>query len=163
MMNGAAMARNVESDTNPTEKRRRKPRSYSKHGLVTLKQVIKGLGSRVIDRRTTLGKSLAKWRADLIEDLGGPDEISTQQSALGAFRIEASKMNPHKSHAVPALRLGSRLTYATPRTRGNRWSAKSYRRSRQAQKAGVGTENQRLSPLFSARDCRYLPIELAQN
>ena len=67
---------------NPAEKRRRKPRSYSKHGLVTLKHAVKGLGGRVIDMRTTLGKSLAKWRADLIEDLGGPDEISTQRSAL---------------------------------------------------------------------------------
>src|SRR6185295_20309091 len=52
------------------------------HGLTVLKRAVNGLGNRVIDRRTTLGKSLAKWRADLIEDLGGPDEISTQRSAL---------------------------------------------------------------------------------
>ena len=82
MIKGAATAINHEHDTNPAEKRRRKPRGYSKRGLVTLKQAVKGLGSRVIDRRTTLGKSLAKWRTDLIEDLGGPDEISTQRSAL---------------------------------------------------------------------------------
>lgn len=32
--------------------------------------------------RTTLGKTLHKWRSDLIADLGGQDNISTQQSAL---------------------------------------------------------------------------------
>ena len=67
---------------NRTESSRRKPREYSKHGLVTLKQAVKGLGRRVIDRRTTLGRSLAKWRADLVEDLGGEENISTQRSAL---------------------------------------------------------------------------------
>ena len=53
-----------------------------KHGPRPLKAAIKGLGSRVIDRRTTLGKSLAKWRADLVADLGGEDNVSIQQSAL---------------------------------------------------------------------------------
>jgi hypothetical protein len=36
----------------------------------------------VIDRRTTLGKLLVQWRADLIQDLGGPDAVSTQRAAL---------------------------------------------------------------------------------
>jgi integrase-like protein len=64
---------------NPVE---RAKRPYAKHGLTSLKQAVKGLGGRVIDRRTTLGKSLAKWRADLVSDLGGKDAISTQQSAV---------------------------------------------------------------------------------
>jgi len=38
------------------------------------------LGSTAIDRRYTVGKALAKWRTDLIQDLGG--DASTQQSAL---------------------------------------------------------------------------------
>lgn len=50
------------------------------HGLNVLKQAVNGLGNRVIDRRTVTGKALAKWRADLIHDLGG--DVSTQQSAL---------------------------------------------------------------------------------
>ncbi len=61
---------------------KKKPRGYQKHGLTTLKQAVKGLGGRVIDRRTTLGKALAKWRGDLIQDLGGKEAISTQQEAL---------------------------------------------------------------------------------
>jgi len=74
---------------NPAENGHKAPRTYSKHGLVTLKHAVKGLGGRVIDMRTTLGKSLAKWRADLIADLGGPDEISTQQSALVDLAVKS--------------------------------------------------------------------------
>src|SRR5215217_6446537 len=57
-------------------------RTYSKHGLTVLKRAVNGLGNRVIDKRTATGKALAKWRADLIADLGGDDDISTQKSAL---------------------------------------------------------------------------------
>jgi len=32
---------------------------------------------------------LAKWRADLIADLGGTDEISTQQSALVDLAVKS--------------------------------------------------------------------------
>jgi hypothetical protein len=74
---------------NPAENGHRKPREYSKHGPVTLKHAVKGLGGRVIDRRTTLGKALAKWRTDLIEDLGGTGAISTQQSALVDLAVKS--------------------------------------------------------------------------
>src|SRR5262244_244416 len=65
-------------------RRSRKPsRSHSKrHGLTRLKAAVRGLGSRVIDRRTTLGKTLAEWRLELIQDLGGPDAVSTQSRAI---------------------------------------------------------------------------------
>jgi hypothetical protein len=55
-------------------------RTYSRHGLVTLRAAVRALGPRVIDRRTTLGKQLAAWRADLVRDLGG--DVSTQQAAI---------------------------------------------------------------------------------
>jgi hypothetical protein len=67
---------------NPTENGKKKPRPYSKHGLTTLKRAVNGLGNRVIDKRTATGRALAKWRADLIEDLGGDDTVSTQRAAL---------------------------------------------------------------------------------
>ncbi len=51
--------------------RRTVPRTYSKHGLTTLKQAVNGLGGRVIDMRTALGKALAQWRGDLVADLSG--------------------------------------------------------------------------------------------
>ncbi len=65
-------------------RRARKPsRSTSqRHGLTRLKAAVRGLGGRVVDGRTTLGKTLAEWRQDLIQDLGGPDAVSTQERAI---------------------------------------------------------------------------------
>jgi len=40
------------------------------------------LGSRGIDRRTTVGRELPRWRLELIRDLGGPETLSTQRAAL---------------------------------------------------------------------------------
>ncbi len=37
---------------------------------------------RITDRRTTLGRTWHHWRHALIEDLGGPAALSTQQLAL---------------------------------------------------------------------------------
>jgi hypothetical protein len=47
-----------------------------------LKSALRRLGPRTIDRRTSLGKHLAAWRADLLADLGGEGALSTQQRAL---------------------------------------------------------------------------------
>ena len=67
---------------NSTENLKNPRRTYSKHGIYQLKRAVKQLGGRVIDRRTTVGKSLAQWRRSLIDDLGGKDTVSTQQEAL---------------------------------------------------------------------------------
>jgi hypothetical protein len=40
------------------------------------------LGLKVIDERTKLGRELMAWRAALVQDLGGEDQLSTQQQAL---------------------------------------------------------------------------------
>ena len=52
------------------------------HGACALKRAVMALGSRAIDRRTSTGKALAQWRAELIQDLGGPDALSAQQATL---------------------------------------------------------------------------------
>ena len=52
------------------------------HGLTVLKQAVNGLGNRLIDRRTVTGRALAQWKKELIIDLGGQGNISTQQSAI---------------------------------------------------------------------------------
>jgi hypothetical protein len=52
------------------------------HGHYTLKRAVKELGSRAVDRRTSVGKALEHWRAELVADLGGTDAVSTQQKAL---------------------------------------------------------------------------------
>ena len=68
---------------------RKRSRPYAKHGVVALKQAVKGLDGRVIDRRTTLGKSLTRWRTDLIRDIGGPEAVSTQQVALVDLAVKS--------------------------------------------------------------------------
>ena len=52
------------------------------HGTHTLKRAVKQLGQRTIDRRTTVGRALASWRAELLADLGGIEAVSTQELAL---------------------------------------------------------------------------------
>ncbi len=95
------------------------PRPYTKHGLTTLKQAVRGLGGRVIDKRTQLGKALAKWRTDLIQDLGSRENISTQQEALVDLAVKSkfildsidswlltqpSLVNARKRSLLPAVR-----------------------------------------------------------
>lgn len=57
-------------------------RTYSKHGLTTLKKAIRVLGGRAIDRRTAIGRALEDWRHSLLDDLGGIEQTSTQQRQL---------------------------------------------------------------------------------
>jgi hypothetical protein len=58
-----------------------KQRRY-RHGLATLKAGVSKLGSRAIDGRYRVGHALTQWRRELIADLGGEDNISTQQRTL---------------------------------------------------------------------------------
>lgn len=73
----------------PTQARKR---GGQKHGLTTLKRAVKGLGGRVIDRRTSLGKALDQWRANLIADLGGKEEVSTQELAIVNLAVKTKLM-----------------------------------------------------------------------
>ncbi|WP_462077425.1 hypothetical protein [Nitrospira sp. CMX1] len=47
-----------------------------------MKRAIKEHGARALDRRTRVSKALDQWRDQLISDLGGPEQISTQQRAI---------------------------------------------------------------------------------
>lgn len=57
-------------------------RDYRKHGLTTAKQAMQAWGERAIDSRTTQAKALAAWKAALVEDLGGFDNISAQRLTI---------------------------------------------------------------------------------
>ena len=59
----------------------------TKHGLTLLKRGLKAAGTQAIDRRTSLGKTLDQWRDQLISDLGGPHDISTQQLAIVTLAV----------------------------------------------------------------------------
>lgn len=54
-------------------------REYRRTGLFTLKRALIDLGSRAIDGRSSVGVALRRWKADLVQDLGGDDSISKQQ------------------------------------------------------------------------------------
>jgi len=53
-----------------------------KHGLNTLKRTVSERGLHAIDQRTVLGRALSAWRNELVADLGGLENISTQELAL---------------------------------------------------------------------------------
>ena len=72
-----------------TKPRRTARRPYTKHGLSMLKRAVSKLGGRAIDKRTTLGRSLARWRMDLIRDIGGPEAVSTQQIAVVDLAVKS--------------------------------------------------------------------------
>jgi hypothetical protein len=55
------------------------------HSMTVLKRAIDEVadrGRKVVDMRTRLGKELMRWRGELVADLGGEGQLSTQQLAL---------------------------------------------------------------------------------
>jgi hypothetical protein len=55
------------------------------HSMTVLKRAIDevaGRGRKVIDTRTRVGKALMAWRGELVQDLGGLEQLSTQQLAI---------------------------------------------------------------------------------
>jgi hypothetical protein len=94
-------------------------RTYSKHGLHTLKQSVKTLGKRALDQRTTVAKSLMHWRAELVRDLGGPETVSKQQAVVIELAVKThlllqsidnwllqqkSLINSRKKSVLPVVR-----------------------------------------------------------
>jgi hypothetical protein len=63
---------------------------HQMHGLYALKGALMRVGYRVVDGRTSTGKALAKWRAELIRDIGG--DPSTQESAIIDLIVKARLM-----------------------------------------------------------------------
>ncbi len=60
-----------------------KPRSYHQHGLWTLRAALEEFGSdKWLDHIGPTGVALRAWKESLVEDLGGWDNLSTQQLAL---------------------------------------------------------------------------------
>ena len=57
------------------------PRNTS-HGLTLMKRAVKAHGMRSIDGRTKLAKALDHWRDQLLSDLGGTEQVSTQQLTI---------------------------------------------------------------------------------
>jgi hypothetical protein len=54
------------------------------------------LGTRSVDQtidgRTELGRALQAWRHDLVDDLGGPEQITTAQRAIVELAVRTKLM-----------------------------------------------------------------------
>jgi hypothetical protein len=58
-------------------------RNRLKHGVHAVTRLVNALGTdRALDKRTAMGKALERWRQELIEDLGGRENISAQRLAI---------------------------------------------------------------------------------
>ena len=60
--------------------------------FTVLKQAVKELGIRAIDRRTLLGRALSQWRGQLVGDLGGPEAISVHQETILDLAVRTKLM-----------------------------------------------------------------------
>jgi len=82
---GGARATATATSRTAAAPRNKAPREYSKSGTFALKRAINGAlsrGLKVFDRRTPGARQLEKWIADVIEDLGGKERVSTQARTL---------------------------------------------------------------------------------
>jgi hypothetical protein len=76
-----------ENPPKPTVGAPKGSQNHLKHGVHALTALTKKLGTdRALDKRTTTGKALARWRQDLIDDLGG--DVSTQQESIITLAVK---------------------------------------------------------------------------
>lgn len=53
-----------------------------------MKRAVKAHGMKAIDGRTKLAKSLDHWRDQLLSDLGGAEQVSTQQLTIVGLAVK---------------------------------------------------------------------------
>ncbi len=74
-------------------------RGYQQHGTTALEGVLQRLeadsAGRWIAALGPAGEPLRQWRADLIEDLGGPEAVSTQQLAIIDLAVKTHLLLEH--------------------------------------------------------------------
>jgi hypothetical protein len=70
------------------------------HAYRPLKRAVRVLGTRAVDRRTRIGKALDAWRADLIADLGGLEELSKQEQAIVEEAVCSLRLCPSSCRLV---------------------------------------------------------------
>ena len=122
-----------KADKTPPKSRKKAKRTYSTSGLYALKRAIRGLDMGKVDRRYRVFRVLAEWRESLLLDLGGQENLSTQQVAivdlaakskllldsLDAWRLEQpSLINARKKSVLPVLRERQQLVDSLARILG---------------------------------------------
>ena len=75
--------------SHPTESSQKPNPRNTQHGLTLMKRAIREHGTRAIDRRTSLGKALDHWRHELVSDLGGAEQVSTQQLTIITIAVKS--------------------------------------------------------------------------
>jgi hypothetical protein len=100
-------------------------RSYSRHGLTSLKARVMVRGLASIDLRTSAAQALLTWKKQLLIDLGGEENLSAQRQALIDLAVrtrlfvdhldsyllaQESLVNKRKKALIPALRERQVLT-----------------------------------------------------
>ena len=104
--------------SHPAEPSKQPNPRNTKHGLTLMKRGLKLAGTKAIDRRTSVGKALDHWRDQLIADLGGDQQVSTQQLAVVTLAVrtkllldsidnwllhQPSLINARKRAVIPAV------------------------------------------------------------
>jgi hypothetical protein len=57
-------------------------KAQSRHGMNALMTRVKVRGLAAIDHRTTAARDLMRWKKELLADLGGQENVSTQRLAI---------------------------------------------------------------------------------
>ena len=70
----------------------RDSRNAQRHGLSSMKNALVRSKQVRLDLRYRTGKALVRWRLELVQDLGGEDQISTQQAALIEMAVRSKLM-----------------------------------------------------------------------
>src|SRR5438128_2561227 len=74
-------------------------RAYSRTGLNALKARVKVRGLQAIDRRTAGAQELLVWRAKLVADLGGEEEMTAARQVLVERLLDAlATTGEHQGH-----------------------------------------------------------------
>ncbi len=64
------------------KRERKKLNSRESHGLYAAQRFVSEYGYRALDQRTAVAKELTNWKAQLLEDLGGLENVSTARLEL---------------------------------------------------------------------------------
>ena len=84
-----------DSPVNTTSTKKGPPRgsrNAQRHGLASMRNALVRSKQVRLDMRFRTGKALVRWRLELVQDLGGEDNISTQQAALIELCVRSKLM-----------------------------------------------------------------------
>ena len=104
-------------------------RNAARHGYYSLKRAVQERGLEAIDGRSGLGRALREYRADLVRDLGGEENLSAAElrlidlavrdrlfiETLDAALTERPLLNRKRGSVAPALEARFRMADSATR------------------------------------------------